>query len=370
VPAAPDRTPMDRTPMDRTPMDRYAYDLPDEAVAQHPVEPRTAARLLVAAGLAGPEPAHRRVADLPELLGPGDVVVVNDTRVLAARLALHKATGGSAEVLLLEPDRAATPSDGDGAPWLALVRPGQRLPAGTRLAESPGGPAVVEVGAPVGGDDGRRHVVLLDPSVVERAGTMPLPPYITTPLADASRYQTTFAGDRAVGDRSAAAPTAGLHFTPGLLDACRRAGAGVARVDLVIGLDTFRPVSAEFAEDHAMHSERYRVPVATARACERARRVVAVGTTTTRALEAAAATGERSGRTDLYIHGEYRFAVVDVLLTNFHLPRSSLLLLVEAFCGPGWRELYATALSAGYRFLSFGDAMVVGRRGSPWGMVP
>lgn len=343
-------------------MEGFAYDLPEGSVAQHPVEPRTAARLLVAPGVAGSELSHRRVADLPGLLGPGDVLVVNDTRVLAARLALHKATGGGAEVLLLEPD-----GDGSDAHWTALVRPGRRLPAGTLLGETPGGRPVVEVGEPAD-PDGRRRVTLLDPSVVERAGVMPLPPYIREPLDDPDRYQTVFAGDRAMEDRSAAAPTAGLHFTPGLLEACRRAGAEVARVDLVIGLDTFRPVTAAFAEDHAMHSERYRVPPGTMEACRRARRVVAVGTTAVRALESAAATGRSAGRTDLYVHGDYPFAVVDVLLTNFHLPRSSLLLLVDAFAGPRWRELYATARDSGYRFLSFGDAMVVGRRGSPWGM--
>jgi S-adenosylmethionine:tRNA ribosyltransferase-isomerase len=164
-----------------------------------------------------------------------------------------------------------------------------------------------------------------------------------------------------MGERSAAAPTAGLHFTPDLLESCRKAGATIARLDLAIGLDTFRPITAPTAGQHVIHTERYSVPAETMAACMTADRVVAVGTTVVRALESAAATGELSGRTSLYIHGEFRFEVVDVLVTNFHLPRSSLLLLVEAFCGPLWRELYATALAEGYRFLSFGDAMVVGR---------
>jgi S-adenosylmethionine:tRNA ribosyltransferase-isomerase len=192
---------------------------------------------------------------------------------------------------------------------------------------------------------------------------MPLPPYIRRALGDPDRYQTVYSADRDLVDRSAAAPTAGLHFTPVLLDECRAAGAVVARVDLAIGLDTFRPVTAATAEGHVIHTERYSVPPGTVAACAAADRVVAVGTTTVRALETAAATGVLAGRTDLYIHGAYEFKVVDALVTNFHLPRSSLLLLVEAFCGPVWRDLYATATAEGYRFLSFGDAMMVARSG-------
>jgi S-adenosylmethionine:tRNA ribosyltransferase-isomerase len=198
---------------------------------------------------------------------------------------------------------------------------------------------------------------------VDRAGTMPLPPYIHGALSDPERYQTVYSGVRDPGDRSAAAPTAGLHFTPELLDACVAAGARVARVDLAIGLDTFRPITAPTAGEHVIHSERYSVPAETMEVCREAERVVAVGTTAVRALESAAASGQLSGRTDLYIHGDFPFRTVDVLVTNFHLPRSSLLLLVESFCGPVWRDLYATALADGYRFLSFGDAMVVERRG-------
>ncbi len=265
-------------------------------------------------------------------------------------------------MLLLEP------VEGPAATWQALVRPGRRLPDGTLLFEPeavPDAPPVVEVGPPLGGaDDGRRLVRLLDPGVVERSGAMPLPPYIHEPLGDPERYQTVYSSPRDLVDRSTAAPTAGLHFTPELLAACAAAGAIVARVDLAIGLDTFRPITTRTAEEHVIHTERYSVPPATMTACADAERVVAVGTTAVRALEAAAATGELSGRTDLYIHGSYPFRMVDVLVTNFHLPRSSLLLLVEAFCGPVWRELYATALARGYRFLSFGDAMVVGRAGA------
>jgi S-adenosylmethionine:tRNA ribosyltransferase-isomerase len=337
-------------------MDAYDYGLPESAIAQTPVEPRSAARLLVAPGVGDADRVeHLTVADLPARVGPGDVLVVNDTRVLSGRLLLTKATGGRAEVLLLEPI-------GPGSvEWEALVRPGRRLPPSTPLSERPGGPPVVEVGGTVpGSTDGRRLVRLLDPSVVERTGTVPLPPYIHDPLGDPDRYQTVYAAPRPIGDRSAAAPTAGLHFTPGLLEACRRRGASVVRLDLSIGLDTFRPITAPSPEEHTIHSERYSVPAETMFACAAAERVIAVGTTVVRALESAA-TGTRSGRTELFIHGEYPFAVVDVLITNFHLPRSSLLLLVESFCGPAWREWYATALAEGYRFLSFGDAMMVAR---------
>jgi S-adenosylmethionine:tRNA ribosyltransferase-isomerase len=359
------------------------YDLPEEAIAQAPVEPRDAARLLDALGDA---PVHRRVADLPALVGPGDVVVVNDSRVIPARLLLEKPTGGRAEVLLLEADpRAdpgadrgadrgadpgawATPAGGGGATatgggatasvWVALVRPGRRLPPGTRLRPPGGIEALVEVGERLA--DGRRRVVFLAPpgEVMARYGTLALPPYIRAPQVDPERYQTVYARRPA----SVAAPTAGLHLTPAVLEGIKAAGAQVARVELAVGLDTFRPVKTARVEDHPMHSERYWVPDDTWAVCASARRVWAIGTTTVRALETAALTGERQGASRLFIRPGFTFSVVDVLLTNFHLPRSTLLLLLEAFCGPRWRDLYRLALAEGYRFLSFGDAMVVGRR--------
>ena len=331
------------------------YELPEQAIAQAPVEPRHAARLLVDRG--GDLPAaDATVADLPSCLGEGDVVVVNETRVLPARLALRKPTGGSVEVLLLEPA---------GDAWEALVRPGRRVPPGTRLVA--GEDLAVEVGERLPG--GRRRVRLAtadEPAALERHGTLPLPPYIHTPLDEPERYQTVFArrptteAGHSVG--SVAAPTAGLHLTSSVLDGCRAAGAGVATVELLVGLDTFRPVTTEHVEDHAIHAERYRVPPATLEACDRARRVVAVGTTVVRALESAAATGVTEGRTSLFIHGDYRFRVVDLLMTNFHMPRSTLLALVDSFVGARWRDLYAVALARGYRFLSFGDAMLLTRR--------
>lgn len=335
-------------------MDAYDYSLPDAAIAQEPAEPRDAARLLVATDATDAEGAvgaveHRTVRDLPDLLGPGDVLVVNDTRVVPARLHLRKATGGRVEVVLLE--RLA------GDTWEALVRPSARVPSGTRLLA--GEQELVEVNGTRG--EGTRHVRVLNPvegSGLESHAALALPPYIHRPLADPERYQTVYA----TNPGSVAAPTAGLHLTEGVLEACRGSGVEVHAVELAVGLGTFRPVSAARPEDHVMHPERYRVPEATMEACRRAARVVAVGTTTVRALESAAASGHPAGRTSLFIHGDYPFRVVDILLTNFHLPRSSLLLLLDAFCGDRWRELYRLALEDGYRFLSFGDAMVVSRR--------
>src|SRR5918997_2185542 len=352
-------------------LDDFAYDLPATAIAQHPAQPRDAARLLVDRGTAGID--HRRVAALPALVGPRDVLVLNTPRVLPARLRLTKPTGGEVEVLLLE----RLPS---GA-WEALVRPGRKvrpgtvLPAGDDLAvhvggEGPGdGTRLVELrvseppdrpppGAPrASADTGSTDAESAELAVLARHGVVPLPPYITEPLDDPDRYQTVFA-DR---PGSVAAPTAGLHLTDAVLDRCRTAGAQVVTVELMVGMGTFRPMTAAKVEDHAMHAERYRVPAATLAACEAARttggRVIAVGTTTVRALESAAVSGRLEGRTELFIHRPWPWRLVDVLMTNFHLPRSSLLVLVDAFVGARWRDLYAAALDEGYRFLSFGDAM-------------
>lgn len=326
----------------------FAYDLPEAAIAQTPVEPRDAARLLVDRG-PDEAPEDHTVADLPSLVRPGDLLVVNDTRVIPARLRLAKSTGGAVEVLLAE-------RTGDRE-WTALVRPSRRVPPGTVLERD--GDEVLLVGDTVG--DGERSVLLLgdeEPlALVHRLGTLPLPPYITTALDDPERYQTVFA--RRPG--SAAAPTAGLHLTPNVLDRCVAAGATVAEVDLEVGLGTFAPIRAERVEDHTVHTERFVIPETTVHAIERAERVIAVGTTVVRALESWSATGAPAGTTDLFIRRGHEFARVDVLLTNFHVPRSSLLVLVDAFVGDRWRDLYATALDRGYRFLSFGDAMLLER---------
>ncbi|HVA74942.1 MAG TPA: tRNA preQ1(34) S-adenosylmethionine ribosyltransferase-isomerase QueA [Acidimicrobiales bacterium] len=330
------------------------YELPEDAIAQHPAEPRDSSRLLDATNPSG-RLVHRTFRDLPDLLGPGDVLVINTTRVMPARLRLYKQTGGAAEVLLLEPA-------GGERDWMALVRPGRRLQPGTTLHADPSGVPLLRVGeAVVPGDssDGRRKVHFIeDPGkVFDECGTVALPPYIHEPLADASRYQTVYAETPG----SVAAPTAGLHLTSELLERCRSHGVEVHAVDLAVGLATFKPIAVDDAEQHRMHTERYRVPDETMRSCTQARRVVAVGTTVVRALETAAATGEFEGGSNLYIRGDYPFAMVDVLVTNFHMPRSSLLVLLESFCGTRWRDIYSEALANGYRFLSFGDAMIVGR---------
>jgi S-adenosylmethionine:tRNA ribosyltransferase-isomerase len=358
-------------------MDEFDYLLPPERIAQTPIEPRDAARLLVSVG-DGPT-RHLHVRDLPSLLGPGDVLVLNETKVIPARLALRKPTGGAVEVLLLDLVDGADMdgADIDGADpttrptrtWKALVKPSRKIAPGTVLRSGPD--LDVEIGEHF--DGGQRLVTLRDPVTnnalgpaeeedrLARHGVMPLPPYITTTLDDQSRYQTTFA--QLPG--SAAAPTAGLHFTAELLQRCRAAGASVHTVELCVGLDTFRPVTVDSPEHHEIHSERFRVPASTLAVCREAKaqggRVIAVGTTSVRALESAAAAEQTEGRTRLFIYGNYQFRLVDVLLTNFHLPRSSLLLLVQAFCGDRWRTLYDEAMQEQYRFLSFGDALLLGR---------
>lgn len=329
----------------------FDYELPESRIAQTPIEPRDAAKLLVDRGSGAPD--HRHVSDLPELLREGDLLVLNETRVIPARLRLQRATGGAAEVLLLEP------WDADRRTWEALVRPGGKLAVGEMLAAD--GVALVRMGERtaagdtfwvelVGDDD---PVVLLD-----RHGEMPLPPYISERLGDPERYQTVFAREPG----SAAAPTAGLHFTSELFERLTVAGIATATVELVVGLDTFQPISTENPLDHPMHTERYRVPPETTQACSDARRVVAVGTTAVRALESAARSGESSGRTDLFIHSGFDWQVVDVMMTNFHLPKTTLLMMIDAFVGSRWRSLYETALEGDYRFLSFGDAMLLDRR--------
>jgi len=329
----------------------FDYTLPEHRIAQTPIEPRDSAKLLVDRGSGDAD--HRHVSDLAELLREGDLLVLNETRVIPARLRLQRATGGAAEVLLLEP------RDADRRTWEALVRPGGKLAVGEILSAD--GVPLVRMGerTPAGdtfwvelvGDD--EPLVLLD-----RHGEMPLPPYISERLGDPERYQTVFAREPG----SAAAPTAGLHFTPELFERLAAAGIATATVELVVGLDTFQPISTENPLDHPMHTERYRVPPETTLACRDARRVVAVGTTAVRALESAVRSGESSGRTDLFIHRGFDWQVVEVMMTNFHLPKTTLLMMIDAFVGPRWRSLYETALAGDYRFLSFGDAMLLDRR--------
>jgi S-adenosylmethionine:tRNA ribosyltransferase-isomerase len=339
----------------------FDYELPPAAIAQEPIEPRDAARLMRLAGEDGP-PADHVFRDLPRLLRPGDLLVVNRSRVFPARLLGRRKGGGAAEVLLLR-------DLGDDR-WDAFVRPGRRLRPGTAVRLEGGLSAVVESGAV--GPEGRRVVALqADTGTVaaalERAGHVPLPPYIRRPdrAQDRERYQTVYAREKG----SVAAPTAGLHFTHELLEALHAAGIATAEVVLHVGPGTFRPITAEDVEDHRLEPEPYLVPAETAEAIASVRaaggRVVAVGTTVVRTLEAAARDDRTvepgPGETSLVIKPGFAFRVVDALVTNFHLPRSSLLLLVAAF---GGRErvldAYAEAVRRGYRFYSYGDAMLLG----------
>ncbi len=336
----------------------FDYPLPGELIAQTPVEPRDRSRLLVL-DRDLPTLAHHRFDNLPNLLRSGDLLVFNDSRVIPARLNGHRAdTGGRVELLLLRREEPAV--------WQCLGRPARRLRVDTRVTFAQGLEArVLELG-----EGGLRRVELNDETLVERVGQVPLPPYIHTPLEDPERYQTVYAG-RQRG--SVAAPTAGLHFTPELMSRLEAAGVEQAFVTLHVGLDTFRPVDEDDPNEHKLHTEFWELLPKAAEAINRAsredRRIVAVGTTTVRVLEQAALLSQArgcdgvqpgAGWADLFILPGHRFRLVDALLTNFHLPRSTLLMLVSAFVG---RErvlsAYQEAVQERYRFYSFGDAMIV-----------
>jgi S-adenosylmethionine:tRNA ribosyltransferase-isomerase len=345
----------------------FDYVLPDELVAQEPAERRDDSRLLVLDRETGGL-EHRAFRDLPDLLHPGDLVVVNDTRVLPARLWGRKATGGRVEILLLEPLSEAP----EGGEWRGLVRASRNPAVGTSILLDDD--ATVDVVA----REGAQWILRLrdrrgpPERVLDRLGVMPLPPYIRRderdprdPL-DRRRYQTVFAKHPG----AVAAPTAGLHFTPEVLEALDRREIARATVTLHVGIGTFLPVRSETVEEHHMHAERFRIREATASAVEAARerggRVVAVGTTVVRCLEANAE-GDRvrpgNGDCDLFIYPGFRFRVVDAMITNFHLPKSTLVMLVSAFAG---REpvlaAYREAVKERYRFYSYGDAMLVSEK--------
>ncbi|GGJ06146.1 S-adenosylmethionine:tRNA ribosyltransferase-isomerase [Alicyclobacillus cellulosilyticus] len=353
----------------------FDYELPEELIAQSPLPNRADSRLLVCDPVARTM-VHTHFWNIGAHLRAGDVLVFNNSKVLPARLfAVKEDTGGRVELLLVRPV--------DGTTWEVLARPAKRLRPGTRLrflaageasADAEGAEAIdpavarAEVLAelPEGMRTVRFEVAGSFASFLERAGTVPLPPYIRQPLADRDRYQTVYADPPG----SVAAPTAGLHFTHELLASLREMGVEERFVTLHVGLGTFRPVQVERVEEHRMHSEWYDVPPETAAAIRKAkaegRRVIAVGTTALRTLEAAGAGGTivaGSGETDIFIYPGFRFQVVDALITNFHLPKSTLLMLVAAMMGLAFtKEVYREAVRERYRFFSFGDAMFITRR--------
>jgi len=333
----------------------FDYTLPQALIAQEPVEPRDSARLLLLdrRGEHGRPASHLHVSDLPDLLRPGDLLVANRSRVLPARVFGRLAGGGRAEFLLLRRHRPGR--------WDALARPGRRLRPGDVV--SVGSDLSVRVLAAF--EDGLRHIQVESTAdepdaALLAAGSVPLPPYIHGWVGDPERYQTIF-GDT---EGSAAAPTAGLHFTRDLLDRLAARDIGWTTVVLHVGVDTFRPLVHDDPSQHRMHREWYTVPPSVAQQVAETRqaggRVVAVGTTVVRTLESWAGTGQTEGWTDLFIVPGHAFRIVDGLLTNFHLPRSTLLMLVSAFAG---RErtlaAYEAATREGYRFYSFGDCMLI-----------
>ena len=334
----------------------FDFQLPEELIAQTPLERRDASRLMTLDRATG-QTGHHHFYDLPNFLRPGDCLVMNDSRVLPARLIGHRPTGGACEVLLLT-DR------GEGR-WECLVRPGRKLRPGAQVSFGDGqltATVVEEL------EDGKRlvqfHYQGIFLEILEQLGKMPLPPYIKAELRDNERYQTVYS--RVMG--SAAAPTAGLHFTPELLQQIREMGVQECWVTLHVGLGTFRPVKAEDIQDHEMHSEFCMIPRETAEIVNetkrRGGRVICVGTTSCRTVESFAAEdgtlSERSGWTNIFIYPGYRFKVLDGLITNFHLPQSTLIMLVSALAG---REhvlaAYEEAVRERYRFFSFGDAMFI-----------
>lgn len=342
----------------------FDYPLPEALIARRPAPRRDEARMLVVhreAPAEGRRLEDRGVRDLPGYLEAGDALVLNDSRVFPARLRGEKPTGARVEVFLLRPLEG-----GDDDRWEALVRPGGKLKPGREVVVAPGFRVLIEDSLPGGGRVARLEGEDDPWRLVERHGRVPLPPYIrrTADARDRERYQTVYAERRG----SVAAPTAGLHFTPELLERIRERGVRTVRITLHVGIGTFRPVDADRPADHELHPEWFEVSEEAAETLNRIRaadgRIWAVGTTAVRSLESAAGSGgrlaARRGWTDLFIHPPYRFRAVDGLLTNFHLPRSSLLMLVSAFAGHRLTmEAYRHAISRRYRLYSYGDAMLV-----------
>ena len=338
-------------------MDEFDYDLPEALIAQVPLADRAASRLLVLDRQSG-HVTHRMFPDILSYLNAGDALVINDTKVIPARLIGRKKVGGAlAEVLLLHRHSATE--------WEALVRPGKRLRVGTEIEFGDGElTCIITKKLPEGGRLVKFSHSGVFEEVLDRLGEMPLPPYIKEKLADRQRYQTVYARE----EGSAAAPTAGLHFTQGILEQIRALGIHVVTITLHVGLGTFRPVKVENIQEHQMHSEYYRMNPEAAQTLNRVKekggRIVAVGTTSCRVLETVTREDglvhPGSGWTDIFIYPGHRFRAVDALLTNFHLPKSTLMMLISAFAGRDHvLGAYHEAVKQEYRFFSFGDAMLI-----------
>lgn len=337
----------------------FDYFLPEEQIAQVPADPRDSSRMMVLS----PQTQsieHRHFYQLDEYLTDGDVLIFNDTRVIPARLiGVRQPTGGKAEVFLLrqlERDR-----------WEVLVKPGKKMRVGSVITFGHELSCEVLAYTDFGGRIVKFSYEGIFEEILDRLGTMPLPPYIHETLEDPERYQTIYSREKG----SAAAPTAGLHFTESLMDRLRKKGVHLGFVTLHVGLGTFRPVQVDEIEDHVMHSEFYSIPTETAdlirMAKQEGRRVVAVGTTSIRTLESAAVDhriiAEKRGQTNIFIYPGYQFKIVDAVITNFHLPKSTLIMLVSAFAGREFTlQAYRTAVEENYRFFSFGDAMLIQSR--------
>lgn len=328
----------------------FSFDLPPEQIAQHPIERRDESKLLVMDRSSG-DIRHTHFNQLPAYLEPGDVLVLNDTKVLPARIFGTRTSGARVEFLLLEEISPKV--------WRALVKPGRKARPGDRFTFGPMEAEIIGLA-----EDGLREVRLeyegtLEP-ILDQIGTMPLPPYIHQSLEEQSRYQTIYAAHTG----SSAAPTAGLHFTPELLQTLEQQGIRIAKCTLHVGLGTFRPVKVDSITDHIMHEEWYELKPDQAEIINQAKRVIAVGTTSVRTLESIAAKHGRirpdTGRTDIFIYPGYRFQVVQGMITNFHLPESTLVMLVSAFSSREHiLQAYQVAIEQDYRFFSFGDAMLI-----------
>jgi len=332
----------------------FSYELPDSAVAIEPIEPRDSARLLISRS--EDEVIDEQISNIAQYLEPGDLLIVNNTKVLPARIPVVRSTGGSGEIFLLHRI--------DDGLWNALVKPSKKIDDGEKVtAKADNKEFTIEVSQDNG--EGHRVVRFVDANeqeVLAAVGKTPLPPYMGKVDIPLERYQTMFAKT----DKSVAAPTAGLHFTQAVKDSLTSKSIEIEEVTLHVGVGTFRPITKDDIEDHIMHSEEYEVlPEVWGKIQETKKRgnnVIAVGTTSLRTLESAAKYSKLSGDTELYCHGDFPFQVVDMLLTNYHQPQSSLLVLLDSFIGSRWKDLYNHALNNKYRFLSFGDAMLVSRK--------